>query len=65
MVKLENFELIVTCMVVVAVIRVVNFIITKVKFKQWSMMHTVGNKIAGLALFIALPFYILTGGAPL
>ncbi len=64
-IKGENFKVTVACIVSVAVIRVANLAITKIKFAQWSMMHTIGNKIAGLALFTALPFYVFAGNVPL
>jgi len=45
----------------VAVIRVLNFCITKVKFKQWGILHTIGNKLTGLMIFFVCPLAILTG----
>jgi CDP-diacylglycerol--glycerol-3-phosphate 3-phosphatidyltransferase len=39
-------------------------VITKIKFRQWSGMHTLGNKITGLLLFVALPACVLLGGMP-
>lgn len=44
--------------------RIINMLITKVKFKQWSVLHTVGNKTAGLALFSILPIYFVFGNIP-
>ncbi|MDP4186280.1 MAG: CDP-alcohol phosphatidyltransferase family protein [Bacteroidota bacterium] len=48
----------------VVLIRMVNFRITKSKFKQWGMIHTLGNKTTGLALFFLLPTYIYIGKLP-
>ena len=49
----------------VLVLRTANIIITKIKFKQWNVIHTVGNKIAGLVLFSILPFYFIYGLIPI
>ena len=49
----------------VIIVRAVNFLLTKIKFKQWGMLHSYGNKAAGLALYIALPVCILLGDIPL
>ncbi len=64
-IKGGNLKLIIACMAGIAVIRVTNLVITKVKFGQWGMTHTIGNKIAGFVLFLALPLYVFTGNAPL
>lgn len=39
---------------VVLLVRAVNFTITKLKFHQWGMLHTIGNKLAGLALYFVV-----------
>ncbi|SNS85043.1 CDP-diacylglycerol--glycerol-3-phosphate 3-phosphatidyltransferase [Anaerovirgula multivorans] len=36
----------------VAVIRLLNFFITKGKFNQFGMLHTVGNKLTGVMIFL-------------
>lgn len=46
--------------------RVVNAVLTRVKFRQWGMLHTWGNQGVGLLLFVFLPlaaFEILPAGA--
>ncbi|MDP4205839.1 MAG: CDP-alcohol phosphatidyltransferase family protein [Bacteroidota bacterium] len=48
----------------VVLIRMVNFLITKSKFKQWGMIHTIGNKATGLILFLLLPIYFYEGRLP-
>ncbi|BCJ94000.1 CDP-alcohol phosphatidyltransferase [Anaerocolumna cellulosilytica] len=50
--------------IIIAAIRLMNFIITRYKFKQWAMMHTYGNKLTGLALFLIYPFWIYWNLAP-
>ncbi len=50
--------------IIVAAVRLVNFIITRNKFKQWAMMHTLGNKLTGLALFLVLPLWVYFGLVP-
>ncbi len=52
------------CIAVITAVRVANIVITKIKFKQWSGMHTLGNKITGLLLFVALPACVLLGRIP-
>ncbi|MDD3061331.1 MAG: CDP-alcohol phosphatidyltransferase family protein [Massilibacteroides sp.] len=49
----------------VFIMKILNIIITKARFKQWGMMHTIGNKIAGLVLYFLLPLYILIPLIPL
>lgn len=45
-------------------LRIANMIITKIKFKQWNVMHTVGNKLTGFLLFSLLPIYFIWGQIP-
>jgi len=52
------------CCSIVAIIRIINFIITKVKFQQWGMLHSIGNKISGLFIFFICPITIFTGQFP-
>lgn len=58
-------NLVLTGSLAVILVRAVNFLLTKIKFKQWGMLHSYGNKAAGLALYIALPVCILLGDIPL
>ncbi|MGL6199377.1 MAG: CDP-alcohol phosphatidyltransferase family protein [Lachnospiraceae bacterium] len=51
--------------VIIAIIRIINFIITKIKFQQWGMLHSIGNKITGLIIFFICPIAILTGQFPI
>ncbi|MDP4186127.1 MAG: CDP-alcohol phosphatidyltransferase family protein, partial [Bacteroidota bacterium] len=48
----------------VALMRMVNFLVTRIKFKQWGMIHTIGNKATGLILFLLLPIYFYEGRLP-
>lgn len=48
----------------VAAVRLLNFIITRNKFKQWAMMHTLGNKLTGLVLFLVFPLWVYFGLVP-
>lgn len=48
----------------VALIRAMNFAITRHKFHQWGIVHTIGNKATGFALFAALPICIFIGQIP-
>ncbi|QDR80023.1 pgsA: CDP-diacylglycerol--glycerol-3-phosphate 3-phosphatidyltransferase [Sporomusa termitida] len=58
-------SLVLTGGLVVTIMRAANFLITKIKFKQWGMLHSTGNKAAGLALYLALPICVLLGYMPL
>jgi len=58
-------ENIITGGVVVVVLRGVNVCITKKKFRQFGILHTVGNKLAGFIIFFACPGAIVTGNMPL
>lgn len=64
-VNVEDAGLITFIVVFVAVARTVNIVITKVKFKQWGIMHTIGNKLTGAALFLLLPICSLANAVPI
>lgn len=64
LIKSEDKGQIMICVIIVAIIRIANLVITKIKFKQWSIMHTMGNKLTGLALFFLLPVYIYVNNVP-
>ena len=49
---------------IVAIIRIANLVVTKIKFRQWNVMHTIGNKLTGLALFLMLPICIYAKNIP-
>lgn len=53
------------CVAAIAVVRVGNIALTRHKFHTWSAMHTIGNKIAGGMIFLALPACVLLGRIPL
>jgi len=59
-----NYSLIIASVIIIAVIRTVNLIITKTKFKQWNIMHTIGNKFTGIVLFTMLPIHIFADSFP-
>lgn len=52
------------CIAVITAMRVSNIVITKIKFRQWSGMHTIGNKITGLLLFLVLPACVMLREIP-
>jgi CDP-diacylglycerol--glycerol-3-phosphate 3-phosphatidyltransferase len=62
--NIVNHNLIIVSVIVIATIRAVNLIITKVKFNEWSVMHTTGNKFTGFVLFTMLPIYIFVSNIP-
>lgn len=49
----------------IMIIKIVNIAYTRYKFKQWGIIHTIGNKLMGLLLFIIIPTAILCGEIPL
>lgn len=36
---------------IIGLMRLLNFLITRLKFHEWGMLHSLGNKAAGLSLF--------------
>ena len=46
---------------VIALIKLVNLFYTKLKFKQWSTMHTLANKYTALPFYIIVPFLVVYG----
>lgn len=52
------------CVLLIFSIRITNILITKIKFKQWNVIHTLGNKATGLALFLIPPIYAIFGRIP-
>ncbi len=51
--------------IVVGGVRLLNFGITKKKFNQFCMLHTVGNKLSGVIIFFACPWAIVSGDMPI
>jgi len=43
----------------VTILRVINFIITRAKFKTWAAMHTWGNKATGILLYLYAPIVLI------
>lgn len=50
--------------VLVFLVRAANFVITRVRFGEWGLLHSLGNKTAGLLLFLLLPIAVLYQNAP-
>lgn len=48
----------------IAVIRLANLATTRRRFGQWNAMHTWGNKLSGLLLFLSIPAIALLGAVP-
>lgn len=62
--RLNIPTIILICGSIVAMFRIINFGITKVKFHQWGMLHTIGNKLTGLIIFFLCPLAIIVGSIP-
>ncbi len=46
----------------VAVVRAGNLVIAALRFRTFAGIHTLGNKLTGLMIFVSFGVYILTGG---
>jgi CDP-diacylglycerol--glycerol-3-phosphate 3-phosphatidyltransferase len=55
---------VILCCIAITAIRTLNLLLTQNKFKQWGVMHTLGNKASGLILFLSMPICILVGQIP-
>ncbi len=42
----------------VALLRMMNFVATKLRFGEWNVMHTFANKAAGVVVFVAIPLWL-------
>lgn len=62
--NISGDPLILTVIIIVAGIRLANFIFTRVKFKRWGFIHTIGNKFTALCLIIMVPVCIFIGVMP-
>ena len=58
-----NTILVVFILVIVG-IRIMNMLITAIKFRQWNVMHTIGNKMTGIALFLFIPIVFIFSQVP-
>lgn len=45
--------------VLVFIVRIINLLITRIKFQQWRVMRTIGNRLSGFLLFTSLPAIVL------
>jgi CDP-diacylglycerol--glycerol-3-phosphate 3-phosphatidyltransferase len=52
------------CIAIVLTLRIANLIATHTKFHQWAALHTVGNKLTGILLFLAIPVCIVLDSFP-
>ncbi len=55
---ITDYNYVLVYIIIVTILRVINFIITKIKFNTFSMMHTILNKVTGVTLFIFIPLCI-------
>ncbi len=56
---------IITGGIIVVGIRLLNFCITTKKFSQFGILHTVGNKLSGITIFLLCPWAIVSGDMPI
>ncbi|WP_320127721.1 CDP-alcohol phosphatidyltransferase family protein [uncultured Sphaerochaeta sp.] len=59
----QNASLVVFILLIIG-IRVLNMMITVLKFRQWNVIHTIGNKMTGIALFLFLPIQFIFNPVP-
>lgn len=50
--------------VLIMLLKIVNLVYTRYKFKQWGIIHTIGNKLTGVILFVILPVAVISGDLP-
>lgn len=41
----------------IIIIKSANLFITRIKFKQWNILHTLGNKSIGLIVYLSMPIF--------
>jgi len=46
--------------IIIVIVRLVNLFIAAIKYHSFIMLHTWGNKITGLLIFIAPAFFVIT-----
>lgn len=63
--QILDYPVLLAGIVSVFLLRVANLLFTKWKFRQWGMLHTLGNKATGGLLFFALPAVLYAGHVPL
>lgn len=56
----QDLKIFLPWLILIAVIRAVNLVIAACKYRAFAIIHTWGNKLAGLLLFVA-PLFILYG----
>jgi CDP-diacylglycerol--glycerol-3-phosphate 3-phosphatidyltransferase len=42
-----------------AALKAFSFVLTRVRFKEWNMMHTIMNKLLGMLLYLAVPYLVI------
>ncbi len=57
--ELMTNTIILLLVISIFVFRILNMIITKIRFGQWGMLHTIANKLSGLLVYFMLPLYLL------
>jgi len=60
--KILQNDIIVGLLIFIFLLKFFNFLLIKVKFKQWGMLHTIGDKCSGIIVYLILPVYILFPG---
>lgn len=56
-------RLILIAVSLIALIKFANAVIAKIKFNKVSSIHTIGNKVTGLLLYLCPLFYTISGNA--
>lgn len=59
-----NNQFVVWTLIFIFIGKLINFLLIKIRFKQWSMLHTWADKFSGLIVYLALPVYILYPETP-
>jgi len=49
---------------IIAALKLMNLVFTKLKFKQWSTMHTFANKYTAFPFYLIVPVVVILGEVP-
>lgn len=52
---ISHESIILSFIVFIFILRIANLTITKLKFRQWGVIHTIGSKVTGAILFVFVP----------
>ena len=54
---------VIICVAVIAIVRIINLLFTRIKFKQWGTMHSFLIRYTALPIYLIAPVFVWTGSA--